>query len=296
MPFKMTTSKLQFAIFTFLTTLFYPIDLLQAQDFDVPRPSPKASISQHIGVTPIKIEYCRPRTKGRKIFGELIPYGKVWRTGANEATIISFPHDLLIGGKEISAGKYALFTIPDKDNWTMILNSEWDQWGAYHYHADKDVLRIKVKSEQTAYTDLLTISFSEVDKSKGTLSLQWENTKIELVIETDTYKNTLAEIDNITNSLGANWYVYSAAAQYHFYELKNTKEALKLINVAVALEAPNPSPWMLKSQILAYEGNYYEAIKQAQLALEVCKSHDFPYEIHENEEQIKKWKGLMNKK
>ena len=209
MPFQMTNSKLQFAIFTLLTTLFYPIDLLQAQDFDVPRPSPKASISQHIGVTPIKIDYCRPRTKGRKIFGELIPHGKVWRTGANEATIISFPHDLKIEGQGISAGKYALFTIPEKDDWMVILNSEWSQWGAYHYHTDKDVLRIKVKSEQTAYTDLFSISFSEVDKSKGELSIQWENTKIELVIETDTYKNTLAEIDNITNSLGANWYVYS---------------------------------------------------------------------------------------
>ena len=134
----MTNSKLQFAIFTLLTTLFYPIDLLQAQDFDVPRPSPKASISQHIFVTPIKIDYCRPKTKGRKIFSELIPYGKVCRTGANEASIISFPHDLKIEGQGISTGKYALFTIPEEGNWTLILNSEWDQWGAYHYHADKD--------------------------------------------------------------------------------------------------------------------------------------------------------------
>lgn len=116
---------------------------------------------------------------------------------------------------------------------------------------------------------------------------------ISMKIETDTYTNTLAEIEKVTSNLGANWYVYSAAAQYHFYELKNTAEAIKLINVAIALEAPNPAPWMLKSQILAYEKKYKGAIEQAEMALEVCKKHNFPYEIHENEDQIKKWKGLI---
>lgn len=284
--------KTSFVIF-FLWIIY--LDSVIAQDFDVPRSSPKASISQHIGVTPIKIEYCRPSVKGRKIFGELIPFGKVWRTGANEATTMSFPHDLKIEGQEIPAGKYALFTIPEIDNWTVIFNSEWNQWGAYHYHPDMDVLRISVKPEKNAFTDLFTISFSEVAKTKGVISIQWENTKVKLKVQTDTYTNTLAEIENITNTLGANWYVYSAAAQYHFYELKNTTEAIEFIDIAIALNAPNPAPWMLKSQILAYEHKYAEAIEQAELALKVCKNHNFPYEIHENEEQIKKWKELMNK-
>ena len=125
------------------------------------------------------------------------------------------------------------------------------------------------------------------------MSLHWENTMIDLTIETDTYTNTLAEIAHKTNELSANWYVYSAAAQYHFYELKNSEEAIKLINVAIALEAPNPAPWMLKSQILASQEKYNEAIEQAELALEVCKAHNFPYEIHENEEQINRWKKLL---
>lgn len=275
------------------SALFISATILPAQDFDVPRSSPKASISQHIGVTKIDLEYCRPSVRGRKIFGDLIPFGTVWRTGANEASTITFPHDLKIVGQNIAAGKYALFTIPGKEKWTVILNSEWSQWGAYHYHSEKDALRIEVQPEQSDFMELFTISFSEVNKTKGILVLQWEKTRIDLAIETDTYTNTLAEIDNITNELGANWYAYSAAAQYHFYELKNTDEAIKLINVAIALEAPNPSPWMLKSQILAYEHKYKDAIVQAELALEVCKIHNFPYEILENEEQIKKWKSLI---
>lgn len=269
--------------------------VLHAQDFDIPRSSPKASVSQHIGVTPVVIQYGRPGVKDRKIFGDVIPFGKVWRTGANEATTISFPHNIHIEGQEIAAGKYGLFTIPNKDSWTVILNKEWNQWGAYHYNKEQDVLRLEIAPENHDFIELFTISFSDVNKNKGLLTLQWETTKINLEIETDTNTNTLAEINNVTKDLSANWYVYSAAAQYHFYELKNTAEAIKLINVAIALEAPNPAPWMLKSQILAYEKKYDEAITEAEMALEVCKIHNFPYEIHENEDQIKKWKGLMNK-
>jgi hypothetical protein len=269
--------------------------ILLAQDFDVPRPSPKASVSQHIGVTKIHVDYCRPSVRDRKIFGELIPFGKVWRTGANEATTISFPHEIEMENKSIPPGKYALFTIPGDDSWIVILNSEWNQWGAYHYDDNKDILRIEVNPTETEFTEMLTISFPGVTKESGVMRLQWENTSVELSIETDTYTHTLEEIDKVTKELGANWYVYSAAAQYHFYGLKNTSEAIKLIDVAIALDAPNPAPWMLKSQILAYENKYEAAIEQAELALEVCKDHNFSYEIHENEEQIKKWKELLNK-
>jgi len=269
--------------------------LLFAQEFDVPRSSPKASVSQHIGVTNIAINYCRPSVNKRKIFGELIPFGKVWRTGANEATTISFPHDVKIEGNSINAGKYSIFTIPGKDQWTIIINNEWKQWGAYDYQPEQDVLRFDVKPGNTDFTELFTISFAEVSNTLGVLSMQWENTMIQMTIETDTKTNTLADIDKMTKELGANWYAYSAAAQYHFYKLKNTEEAIELINVAIAMEAPNPSPWMLKSQILAYEHKYKEAIEQAQTALEICKSYNFDHEIHENEAQIKKWSALLNK-
>lgn len=269
--------------------------VLFAQEFDIPRPSPKASISQHIGVSEIVVTYCRPSVKGREIFGNKVPYGEVWRTGANEATTISFPHDVRINGQELSAGKYSFFTIPTKDKWTVIFNKEWNQWGAYHYHQDQDVLRVEVVSTPNDLTEQLTISFSGVTKNKGVFNLHWEESAISFEIETDTYTNTLSAIEKVKTELGANWYVYSAAAQYHFYELKNTAEAIELINVAIALDAPNPAPWMLKSQILAYEKKYDEAIEQAELALEACEKHNFPFEIHENEEQIKKWKSLRNK-
>ena len=281
---------------TFIVLAFLCLpSIVKSQDLDIPRASSKARVSQHIGVTNIDVSYCRPGVKSRKIFGELIPFGKVWRTGANEATVISFNHDIEIEGVKISAGKYGLFTIPGKDKWTVILNRDWNQWGAYHYNAEKDVLRVDIELDKNEFTELFTISFTDVDKTQGKLELAWENIRVAILITTDTQSNTLEEIGNITDDLRSNWYVYSAAAQYHFYKLKNVEEAHRIIDVAIALEAPNPAPWMLKSQIFEFEKNYKEAIEQAKLALKVCKLHDYAYEIHENEAQIKKWKALMNK-
>lgn len=267
-----------------------------SQSLDIPRSSPKASVSQFIGVTKISIDYCRPSARDREVFGGIIPFGKVWRAGANEATTVSFSHSIKIDGQDLPAGKYGLFAIPDEESWTIIFNSEWNQWGAYHYNPEHDVLRIKAKSEKSDFTEMFTVSFSSISKEKGTLSLSWEKTRVDIPIETDTYTNTVKEIDDVTEELKANWYVYSAAAQYYFYELKNTTKSIELIDVAIALDAPNPAPWMLKSQILASLEKYEAAIEQAELALKVCEVHNFSYEIQENEEQIKRWEKLLNNK
>ncbi len=266
--------------------------LLFAQPMEIPRASPKAMISQTIGVCTVTINYSRPSTRGREIMGKKVPFQKVWRAGANEATILSFDYPLSFGGTEVPPGKYGLFMIPDADTWTVILNREWNQWGAYTYEPEKDVLRIEIAPQEVEHTEMCTFTFTEVNKSSGLLNLEWEQTRISIPLKTQTHQQTLQEIDQAVAATTQNWYVYSAAAQYHFYERKEEAKALAYINVAIALNAPNPAPWMLKSQILASQAQYSEAIQVAEAAIEVSKQHNFIFELEENEENIHKWKGL----
>lgn len=130
----------------------------------------------------VKVIYSRPQKKGRTIFGELEPYGKVWRTGANEATEIKFFKDAKFGGKDIKAGTYSLFTIPEKDQWTIILNSELDTWGAYSYKPEKDILRVVVKPITAhAAIEALTIFFKDTEQG-GDLIIAWDKTQVEVPI------------------------------------------------------------------------------------------------------------------
>ncbi|MBC6989888.1 DUF2911 domain-containing protein [Hymenobacter sp. BT491] len=143
------------------------------------RPSPPAKVSAMVGAANVTIDYSRPSMKGRKIFGGLEPYGKVWRTGANEATTFETSKDVKIEGQALPAGKYALFTIPGETEWTVIFNKTADQWGAFKYDAAQDALRVKVKPKKTAQpTEVFTIN---LDKS-GKVSMLWENTEVDFTV------------------------------------------------------------------------------------------------------------------
>lgn len=147
-----------------------------------PRVSPKAGVSQTIGVTNIAVSYSRPGVKGRTIWGELVPFNKIWRAGADEATTISFSSEVSIEGQSVAAGKYSIFTIPNKDSWTIILNSVAEQWGAYNYDESKDVLRVEVKPFEGNFVEWLKFSFDELTKESGTLILEWGNLKVPIKI------------------------------------------------------------------------------------------------------------------
>lgn len=179
--------------------------------------------------------------------------------------------------------------IPSKDEWTIILNKEAMQWGAYNYDKTQDLVRVKVPSLAAAFTERCTFSFQEVTKSQATLVLNWETTSVLIRISVETKSQTLNEIEKTLSEAMEDWYKFSAAAQYHFYELKELDKALEYIDIAIALKAPNPAPWMLKSQILAAQEKYKEAIELAEEAIVICKKSGFEFEIHENEEQISKW-------
>ena len=144
------------------------------------RVSPKASVMQVVGLTEVKINYSRPGVKKRTIWGELVPYNKVWRAGANEATVISFDSDVLIEGKKLPAGKYSFFAIPTKDEWTLIFNKVSEQWGAFEYNEAEDALRITIKPKGNGFQEWLTYSFTDYDvkSQSAVINLEWEKLKV----------------------------------------------------------------------------------------------------------------------
>lgn len=144
------------------------------------RESPQATTEAKIGETTIKIDYSQPSVKGREIFGDLVPYGKIWRTGANEATTIEFGKDVMVQGKKLAAGKYSLFTIPGEKEWTIVFNSVSSQWGAYRYKEDKDVLRVKAGVSSHNVTEKLSIS---VDEKSGMIHIDWAKTRVRFEVK-----------------------------------------------------------------------------------------------------------------
>jgi hypothetical protein len=158
--------------------------LAQERGNEEARASPNAAVSQTIGTTEVRITYGRPSVNDRTIFAEdgLVPYGEVWRTGANEATTISFSSDVMIEGESLSAGTYSLYTIPGPDSWTLIFNDIANQWGT-EYDESEDVLRVEVSPESASTQEMMTFVFTEVTDTAGTCVLHWADTRVPFEIE-----------------------------------------------------------------------------------------------------------------
>ncbi len=165
-------------------TLFIHPEKSLAQEPLTPRPSPLALVTMKYEDTYVKITYCQPSKRGREIFGSLEPYGEVWRTGANEATELTFTQNVKIGGQEVAAGTYSLFTIPEKGDWTIIINKDLGQWGAFSYNQDHDLLRFKSKTETMEISyEPFTIEFEQKGIKNTNLLLMWDKTKVIIPIE-----------------------------------------------------------------------------------------------------------------
>jgi hypothetical protein len=147
------------------------------------RVSPKASVMQTVGFTDVTVSYSRPGVKGREVWGKLVPYGKVWRAGADEATKITFSTDVMIEGKKLAAGTYSFFAIPGEKEWTLIFNKVADQWGAFEYNEAEDVLRVKVKPVANGFQEWLSYAFLKKSDTASVLELEWEKLKIPFEIK-----------------------------------------------------------------------------------------------------------------
>jgi len=186
---------------------------LWAQDLKFPRPSQKGIVSQTIGLTDVTITYHRPGVKDRVIWGDLVPYDKTWRTGANEATTIEFSNDVMVEGTKVPAGKYGLFTIPGKTEWTFIISKQADIWGAMGYKEAEDVVRVKAKPAAAPHCEWMQFGFSDLTDSSANVYLHWEKLMVGFTIKVDTKTMVLK---NAKKTMGGFWVSAYYAANYAF--------------------------------------------------------------------------------
>ncbi|HSF89135.1 MAG TPA: DUF2911 domain-containing protein [Saprospiraceae bacterium] len=275
----------------FLMLMFGLSTTMMRAQLQTPAPSPSAKIEQKIGLTDVTVEYSRPSKKGRVIFGDVVQYDAVWRTGANAATKITFSDDVTFGGAEVKKGSYALMTKPGKKTWSVMLyphNST--SFGSY---LESDVKPITVTTESIEMpkeTDVETfmIGFDGLTNHGGTLYLLWERTFVPIEIKVNTDKTVEASITKVMGGPSAN--DYFSAASYYYAEKKDLNKALEWINKSISMN--NEKYWVLrtKSLIQADLGDNKGAIETATRSLELAKADDNPDYVRMNEASIAEWK------
>ncbi len=247
----------------------------QAPKIEFPAASPAATVKQRVGLTDIEINYSRPSMRGREIFGKLEPYGAVWRTGANSATRLVISTPVKFNGAEVPAGTYALFTIPEHGDWTIIINKVSGQqpWGAYTYDARNDVARVKATPVPLSEpVETFTITFSDLaTASTATLNLMWEKVRVPVKLEVDLVGTLTPQLEALMASTEAKK-PYFPAAMFYYENDGDLKKAAAWMDAAIA-ENPNQM-WMIyrKGLILAKAGDKAGALAAAQQSLELVKN------------------------
>jgi hypothetical protein len=254
---------------------------------ELPRPSPNAKVSQTIGLTEITVEYSSPAVKGRPIWGALVPYGRMWRTGANQATKISFSRDVSFGNHPVPAGTYALFTIPAKGEWTVILNKQPDQSGTGRdYQAGLDLVRFPVRPKAAPHRERMTFLFSDFNDDQGTLNLEWEKLRIALPIKVPTADQALA---NIAKTLDGTWRTYANAARYLGETKRDYDTGLKYIDISLGLKEEWFNLW-IKATLLAGKGRRPEAIAFGEKAYALGQKAEVFFLEAEIKQTLATWK------
>ncbi|HKO78514.1 MAG TPA: DUF2911 domain-containing protein [Flavobacterium sp.] len=255
-----------------------------------PQASPKATVFQTVGLTDVEIVYSRPAARGRAVFGNLVPFGKVWRTGANENTTISFSEDVVIDGKTLPKGKYALYTIPKIESWEVIFYSTTNNWGNPEVWNEANVvLRTTVKEESLQKAvESFTIGINNLDANFAYLDMAWENSSVSMKFEVPTQKVTLANIEKAL--AGPTSADYFSAAQYIYQANGDNAKALNYVDKALDMSTEKPFWYTrLKSLIQAKLNDYKGAIETAKISLaaaETAKNQDY---VKMNRESIAEW-------
>lgn len=260
---------------------------------ETPAPSPLAKMEQVVGLTDISIEYSRPAMRGRTIFGNLVPYGKVWRTGANANTKISFSTDVTIGGGTVKAGEYALYTKPSKDSWEVMFYSDASNWGTPQEWDDSKVAA-KVKVNTMAMPmdiETFTITMDDLTNNGGNLGILWENTYVAVPIGVPADETVMASIEKVMNGPSAG--DYYTAAVYLSSNDKDINKAKEYMDKAMSL-IEKPRFWQLRQQslILAKSGDKAGAIKTAKASLAGAKEAGNDDYVKLNTDSLKEWGGL----
>jgi tetratricopeptide (TPR) repeat protein len=252
-------------------TLCLAAQLATAQ-IRLPQPSPGASVMQTIGTTDVTVKYSRPSLKGREPFtSSFVPYGKVWRTGANTATNFTTTTDLLVGGQKLAAGSYALLSIPNQNQWTLIFSKNQGVT-EQSYKPEEDVLRVNVTpSASGEKMETFTINFSDLTDSTANMNILWGNAKATAKLAADVNANAAANVDKAVAEKPEDAAVLQAAAGYNLSKGRNLDQALSWADKSIGLKETYRNVW-LKAQILAKMGKYADAVPLAQKALTMGES------------------------
>lgn len=272
-------------IFTLLCTAVLSFGCLFSYAQLTPQPSSTANITQTFGLGKITLIYSRPDVKGRKIFGGMEPYGTVWRTGANSATVIKFSDEVTLEGKKVPAGEYGLFSIPGENEWTIILSKQPNQWGAYSYKASDDFLRFTVKTGHlAALTETMTLEFSDITPTTCQLQMRWEHSGFTIHIATDIDTKVMARIDSAMNTDKKPYY------ESLIYYYNNHKDMTKALAWATELEKdknfPPFVPKLWKARIQLRMGDKAAAIATAQDGIKLAEAMKTPEYVRLDEEVI----------
>lgn len=260
-----------------------------AQDPELPAPSPLSTVSQKVGLATVKITYSRPSVKGRIVFGNLVPFNEVWRTGANQCTQIEFDRDILINNEKVAAGKYALFTIPTEGDWTIILNKDAEQWGSYGYKKEDDVLRFMVKQKKSVYNESLIFSFTNVTMQSAKIEMAWENTGISFDIAHDYISEAQQNIKDAIANVEQPYGLYDASAEFYLDNNMDAVQALEWSKKSVAMQERY---WNLYNLSRAYAANnmYKEAVETAERSLKLATEAKNTGMAESNTKNIEEWK------
>lgn len=257
---------------------------------DLPKSSPLGEVEQVIGLTSVDVEYSRPNVRGRQIFGDLLPFDKLWRLGANANTTIELSGPVEIDGKTLDKGKYSMFAIPGKDSWVLIFNKNTNLWGEGDYKEAEDALRVKAKVEPGEFTENLTITFDDVKNDQARMDIRWDKTRVSVGIKADATKQGIENIKEAMAKPDVSAGTYNSSANFALDRGIMTKEALEWASKAVKMD---PRFYFIHTLALAQAANGMkkEAIATAEKSIEACKkAGDLAY-LKKNEAKIKEWSG-----
>lgn len=282
--------------FIFIALTFFAMPEFYAQ-VKTPAASPQCTINQRIGLIEASLEYSRPSMKGRKIFGELVPFGELWRTGANASTKITFSDSVRLEGHDIAPGTYAIYTIPGKDKWMIIIHKNTKLWGAANYNSSEDVVRFEVKPTKNATVETFTVNFTEITNNSANIRMEWENTAVKFRMETDTDAKVMSSIASTLNAGNAAPNDYNAAASYLFETKRDLNKALEYVNKALEKfeEQQRNVYWVyhLKAKILAGLSQFRQAVETAEKSKDLARQADNADYVRLNEKLIKEWQSKI---
>jgi len=272
---------------------------LVAQDKPAPvrltplRVSPAATLSQEIGISKIDLTFARPAVKDRKIWGELVPFGQVWRTGANNATVITFSHAAKVAGKDVPAGSYGFFIIPGEKAWTLILNKKAKQWGAYEYKKEEDLLRWEATPQAGPFLEYLDYRVLPMDTRSATIELGWEKLRVSFPVVFDTKAIYWTHLeDKLKQAPETDWVPWYQAAKYCQELGIEPQKALAWIEKSLKI---GDSFWNHETAARIYKDakRMPEAQAHLQKAIDLSKPGGAPKEYTENlEKELAAWKAL----